>query len=55
MIKAKYMDILPIIIMTEMFLASIPYAMAGRWGSAIYWFSGGLLNCAVIFMIKRLG
>lgn len=51
----KLLDILPTIIMVESFLASVPLALCGRWGSALYWFSAGLLNCSVIFFIKRFG
>ena len=49
------LNILPIIIMIESFLASIPLIACGRWGSGLYWFAAGLLNFAVIFLIKRWG
>jgi hypothetical protein len=48
-------DILPIIIMIEMFLSSIILAWGHRWGSALYWFSAGMISIAVIFMIRRYG
>lgn len=51
----NFLNILPIIIMVESFAASIPLFVCKRWGSAIYWFSAGLLNFAVIFCIKRFG
>ena len=51
----KFINILPVIIMVESFAASVPLAIVGRWGSAMYWFAAGLLNCAVIFGIKRFG
>jgi len=51
----KFLIVLPVLIMIEMFLASIPYAIAGKWGTALYWFAGGLLNCAVIFGIRKFG
>lgn len=51
----KYLNLLPTMMMFQMFLASIPYALAGKWGSALYWFAAGLLNLAVIFFIKRYG
>ena len=51
----KILDVLPVIIMIESFAASIPLFICQRWGSAVYWFSAGLLNLAVIFMIKRFG
>jgi len=51
----KLLNVLPVIIMVESFAASIPLACAGRWGSALYWFAAGLLNCAVIYGIKTLG
>ena len=50
----KLLDILPLIIMIESFLASIPLAIYSRWGSALYWFAAGLLNLAVIFGISRI-
>jgi len=51
----KLLNLLPIIIMIESFLASIPLFICGRYGSGLYWLSAGLLNCAVIFFIKRYG
>ena len=51
----KFLNLLPTIIMIESFLAVAPYALAGKWGSALYWFAAGLLNLAVIFFIKRYG
>lgn len=51
----KVLNILPIIIMAESFLASIPLFYYHRWGSGLYWFAAGLLNCAIIFGIRRFG
>ena len=51
----KLLDLLPIIIMIESFLASIPLLIYGRWGSGLYWFAAGLLNFTVIFLIKKWG
>ncbi len=51
----KVIYILPVVIMVECFLASIPLVVVGKYGSALYWFSAGLLNSAVIFGIKRMG
>ena len=51
----RLLDILPIIIMVESFAASILLFAGKQWGTAIYWFSAGLLNFAVIFLIKRFG
>ncbi len=51
----KLLNVLPIIIMAESFLASIPLFIYGKYGSALYWFSAGLLNLSVIFLIKRMG
>ena len=51
----KFLNVLPIIIMVESFLASVPLAVWGKWGSALYWFAAGLLNLAVIFGIKSWG
>ena len=48
-------NILPIIIMIESFLASIPLFIVGRYGSALYWLSAGLLNLSVIFMVRKYG
>lgn len=50
-----FLNLLPIIIMAESFLAAIPLFMAGRYGSALYWLAAGLLNFAVIFLVKRFG
>jgi len=49
------LDILPVIIVVESFAASILLCIGKQWGSAIYWFSAGLLNFAVIFLVKRFG
>lgn len=49
------LNLLPAIIAAESFLAAIPLAIAGRFGSALYWFAAGLLNFAVVFMIKKTG
>ena len=51
----RFINILPIVIMIEMFAASIPLFYYKRWGSGLYWLSAGLLNVAVIFLIKRFG
>jgi hypothetical protein len=51
----KFIHVLPVIILIESWLASIPLAIAGKWGSAMYWFSAGLLNFSVIFLIKKMG
>jgi len=51
----KWIDLFPTIVMIQMFLASIPYAITRHWGSALYWFSAGLLNFGVIFLIKKFG
>jgi len=51
----KFLNVLPIIIMAESFLASIPLLIYGRYGSGLYWFAAGLLNLAVIFGVKKLG
>lgn len=51
----KYVQILPMVIMAESFLASIPLAVCGKYGSAMYWFAAGCLNLAVIFLVKRFG
>lgn len=51
----RFLDLLPIVIMVEMFLSTILYIIYHKWGSAIYWFAGGCLSYAVIFGIKRFG
>lgn len=51
----RILDLLPVVIMIESFLAAVPLAWAGRWGSALYWTAAGLLNLAVIFLIKDYG
>ena len=54
-IMEKLLNILSIIIMIESFTASIPLFIYQKWGSGLYWFSVGLLNLAVIFLIKKHG
>jgi len=51
----RFLNILPVIIMVESFLASIPLFWFGRYGSGLYWFAAGLLNLAVIFGVKKYG
>jgi len=51
----RALDLLPVIIMAESFLASIPLFISGRYGSGLYWLSAGLLNLAVIFGIRKYG
>ena len=48
-------DALPIIIMVESFVASVPLFIKGQYGSAMYWLSAGILNFSVIFLIKKFG
>jgi hypothetical protein len=47
----KLYQILPTLLMIQMFLASIPCAFQQQWGQALYWFSAGLLNLAIIYMM----
>lgn len=51
----KLLNLLPIIIMVESFAACVPLFFYGRWGSGMYWFSAGLLNFAVIFLVRDFG
>lgn len=51
----KFLNVLPIVIMVEAFVAAIPLAIIGRYGSALYWIAAGLLNLAVIFIIPKVG
>lgn len=51
----KFLDVLPILIVIESFAASMLLFVGGRWGTGIYWFSAGLLNFSVIFLIKKFG
>ena len=44
--------VFPIMVMSMMFIASIPYFFTQDYGRAIYWFAGGLLNFSIIFLIK---
>jgi len=47
----KFINILPMLIMVESFIACIPLFYYGKYGSAIYWLSAAFLNLAVIFLI----
>jgi len=47
--------ILPSIIMVEMFIASVPCIISGKYGSALYWAAAGLINLAVIFVLPKFG
>ena len=51
----QFTQILPIIIMVESFAAAITLFIYQQYGSAIYWFAAGVLNCTVIFGIKQYG
>ena len=51
----KFVQILPIIIMAESYLAVIPLIVQKHYGSALYWFCAGCLNLSVIFLIKKFG
>ena len=51
----KLLNILPIIIMAESLAAAVPHFIYGNWGSGLYWLSAGVLNFAVIFLIKNYG
>lgn len=41
--------------MIEMFVASIPYVLSGKLGSALYWLAAGMINLAVIFILPKYG
>ena len=47
--------ILPIIIMIEMFAASVPYFFQGKIGSGLYWFAAGLISLAIVFLMPKFG
>ena len=51
----KFLNILPVIIMIESFLASVPLFYYGRYGSAIYWLAAGFIAYAITFGIKHFG
>jgi len=51
----RFVNVLPTIIMIEMFVASVPLFYYKQYGSALYWFAAGLINLAVIFGIKYYG
>jgi len=44
---------LPTVIIAESFFAGIFYALAGRFGESLYWFSAAVLNFAVVFLIPE--
>lgn len=44
--------ILPAVIMVEAFLATVPLALAGRWGSALYFLSAGFITLGVMLIPK---
>lgn len=46
---------LPTIIMIEMFLASIPYFINGKYGSGLYWLAAGLINFGIVFLMPKFG
>jgi len=50
-----FLNLLPVVIMIECFVASIPLFICQRWGSAVYWFSAGMLNFAIVFGVKKYG
>jgi len=51
----KIYDALPVIIVVESFLAAVVLLGCRRWGSGLYWLAAGILNLAVIFLIKKWG
>ena len=51
----RLLQILPIIIMMESFLAGGYLIIQGKAGSGLYWLSAGVLNFSVIFLIKKFG
>ena len=51
----KLLQILPIIITAESFLAGGYLIIQGNIGSGLYWLSAGVLNFSVIFLIKQFG
>ena len=51
----KFIHILPLVIIIESFLAVIPLVITKKFGSALYWFSCGLINLSVVMLIKRFG
>ena len=55
MLIDKIAYILPMLIMVESLLAVVPFLVATRYGSAIYWFSVALITFAVTWLIPKLG
>lgn len=51
----KILQLLPVLIMIESFLAGGYLTVTGKIGSGMYWIAAGLLNFSVIFLIKRFG
>ena len=47
-----FLKFLPTLIMVESFLACILCFRMQKWGIGVYWFAAGLLNLAVIYLIK---
>jgi len=47
--------VFPIVIMGEMFASSIILAIAGKWGTALYWFFGAAISFSATFLIPKLG
>lgn len=48
-------NILPYVVIVESALASIPLIIAGKYGSALYWFSVAVVNFSAFVLIKKLG
>jgi len=51
----RFVDVLPVVIMAESLAAAGVLAVAGRWGSAVYWAAAGVLNWAVVFGVRGFG
>ena len=48
-------NIFPTIIIIEFFIAGVIYLLNGKYGSALYWITAGILNIAVTFLMKKYG
>lgn len=48
----KILNLVPTIMMVEAFIAVIPYASTGRWGSALYFLSAGFITAGVLLIPK---
>lgn len=51
-LASRFVNVLPTIIAVEAAFAFLICALAGRWGSAIYWISASVITIGVIMIPK---